>query len=305
MAHMPDTHRFLLFNMTHTGTGEDFHYVDIAQEVSKINRRLYRQGRMYHIANVSVHDSDGDAFVRIGTLPNTWMTRTAWNKGFNAWRKQRSLALGDIDGKVTGRWSDFKVWFNDDHRTDVDKLKPVDVEDDLATTGEWIMASLYTDANNNGILDEFDLHMMGPDNGSHTDGTMQSAGLINAFSDVKLLPTQSPSPNASINTGLYAYVAGVGYTSADEILDDIEDENDYPPYPTTAVSGADGNMEDGWVVRECHIASTYSPIAMLGGFAAPLGLLQIETRSAENGNVIGLLIELAPGPYKGILAERY
>lgn len=304
MAHMPDTHRFLLFNMTHTGS-EDFHYVDIAREVSKINRRLYRQGRMYHIANVSVHDSDGDAFVRICTLPNTWMTRTAWNKGFKAWRKQRSLALGDIDGSVTGRWSDFKVWFNDDHRTDTDKLLPVDVEDDLATTGEWIMASLYTDANNNGVLDEFDLHMMGADNGSHTEGTMQSAGLINAFSDVKLIPSQSPVPNASINSGLYAYVAGVGYTSADEILDDIEDENDYPPYPTTAVSGADGNQEDGWVVRECHIASEYSPIAMLGGFAAPLGLLQIETRSAVNGNVIGLLIELAPGPYKGILAERY
>jgi hypothetical protein len=233
------------------------------------------------------------------------MTRTAWKKGFDAWRQQRSLALGDIDGKVTGRWSDFKVWFNDDHRSDVDKLLPVDIEDDIANSGEWIMSSLYTDYNNNGVLDEFDLHMMGGDNGTHAAGNMISAGLINAFSDVKTVPTQSPTLNANINTGLYAYVAGVGYTSSDEILDDIEDENDFPPYPTTAVSGADGNQENGWVVRECHIASTYSPTAMLGGFAVPLGLLQIETRSGVNENVIGILIELAPGPYKGLLAERF
>ena len=63
------------------------------------------------------------------------------------------------------------------------------------------------------------------------------------------------------------------------------------------------NDTGAWPVRECHIASTYSPMAMMGPIPnVPCGLLQIETASGTNNNTIGLLIELTPGDYKGVHA---
>jgi hypothetical protein len=52
-------------------------------------------------------------------------------------------------------------------------------------------------------------------------------------------------------------------------------------------------------------ASTSSPVAAVGGFAVPCGLLMIETNSSPGSgetNSIGVTIELVPGEYKGLHA---
>ena len=42
---------------------------------------------------------------------------------------------------------------------------------------------------------------------------------------------------------------------------------------------------------------------MVGGFEVPLGLICVETGASAGDNKIGLIIELAPGDYKGVSAE--
>ena len=51
------TQRYLYYDLAHTGTEEDFHYIDLARDLSAVNARLYRQGMMYGIQSFSIHDS--------------------------------------------------------------------------------------------------------------------------------------------------------------------------------------------------------------------------------------------------------
>lgn len=114
------TQRFLYYDLTNqgTGSGADSHYIDLAAGLSAINRRLYRQGRQYHIANITVIDTSGDSKVRFATLPQVWTTNKAHTLMFDAWKDQRSRALENSPSKVTGRWADFKVYMSQQHYID-------------------------------------------------------------------------------------------------------------------------------------------------------------------------------------------
>ena len=63
--------RVLRYLLQHTGNGEDSHYIDLARDLSLLNRRLYRQGKVYGIAGITVHDNviqgTGDTFVKACT----------------------------------------------------------------------------------------------------------------------------------------------------------------------------------------------------------------------------------------------
>jgi len=300
------THRFLRLNLTHTGTNEDFHYVDIAQQLSLINRRLYRQGMTYHVANVAVHDSQGDAYVKFCTIPNTWTSKAAWKQGFKLWKKQRAMAQSG-GANVSGKWSDFKVYMNDDHRTDVDKPQFTDIENDSLEAGEWDYSMMLLDTNGE-ATDDFSLHMMGNNNGSLPAGTCVSASLLKALEDVLNQPADDPvAPDAS-GSGLFTLMAhgGDGLEVNMDVVNQMEDDNDSPPYSATKVPGASFNAGDPWEVREIHLGSGgVAPSGMVGGFEVPLGLICIETKSGTNPNTIGVIIEIVPGKYKGVHAQGW
>ena len=92
------TQRYLYYNLTNSDTDPtggrytDSHYIDIAAGLSAMNRRLYRQGRQYHIANITVIDTSGDSKVRFATLPQVWTTSKAHKLMFDAW-KTKELVL--------------------------------------------------------------------------------------------------------------------------------------------------------------------------------------------------------------------
>lgn len=297
-----DTHRFLRFVLTHNGD-EDFHYVDIAQIMSQINRRLYRQGGTYHVANITVHDSQGDAYVKFAGLPTTWTTKAAWTRGFELWKKQRAQVQDD-GLRLSGKWSDFKVYLNDDHRTDGDKAAFTDVENNLIASGEWDYADYVLQ--DGSTEDGFFFHMMGADNGSLVAGNCVSAGLLNALNLAMSIPQDDPNPPSQAAAGLFGMASfnGMDKDLAETIIDYAADDNNSPPY-STKVAGMAGNCEDPWEYREVAIKSSQSPSAMIPGFAVPLGLLCIETKSGTEGNEIGIVLELAPGSYKGVQFESW
>lgn len=300
-----DTHRFLNFTINHTGEGEDFHYLDIAKIMSQINRRLYRQGGTYHIANISVHDGQGDVYVKFGGLPTTWTTKAAWTRGFELWKKQRALAQSG-GAAVSGKWSDFKVYMNLDMRTDVDQLSFIDIENDGIAAGEWDYSQMLLDKDGDDT-DAFDLHMMGSNSGNLTGGTCVSAGLLKALEDVLNIPQDDPVAPAAASSSLFTLMAtGGGDLEVNlDVVNQMEDDNDSPPYSATLVPGAATNCAAPWNYREVAIKSAQSPSAMLPGFSVPLGLLCIETKSSTDDNDIGICIELVPGKYKGVAFDSW
>jgi hypothetical protein len=302
------TQRFLYYDLEHSGTSEDAHYIDLAKDLSAVNRRLYRQGRNYSISNISVHDSQGDARVLVSTAPNTWATHAAWELCFNGWKDQRAQVLADQKHLQSPRWADFKVYLNKEHVIDADWPKPTEDENNDITFGEWDYADMSFFRSGT-RYDNYAVGLMGAHYLSSitNETTPEDASYDGYMSAIETLQEIRSNPPTFDNDGGVLAQMSFSMDVPAAILDvitEINKEGDEPPYSLEFVGSNNNPTNDtgAWPVRECHIASTYGPIAMMGAIPnVPCGLLQIETTSSES-NTIGLLIELTPGSYKGVHA---
>ena len=301
-------HRFLYFDLNHTGTDEDFHYIDIAACLSAVNRRLYRQGRMYHVANVSIHDSDADCEVRFATAPNTWVTHKAWQNSFDAWREQIEGVLEEMPEQAPdpeGKWSDFKIYLNNNHKDDADKPKPIDVEGNnvlmygTGSENEWFYTAVQTRVDETAYTN-LNFVLLG----NHNIASNGEIGVIKGLEDVWRYQSYDPElPPAFDESPIIGMSTSGRSPKESEVLDAIMDENDQPPYAYNHFVGTNDNLRYPLTVREGSITTTQNEMTYLGGFPVPCGLLLVETKSGTDGNVIGVSIELAPGNYKGVASE--
>lgn len=301
------TQRFLYFDLDHTGTTEDFHYIDLAACLSAINRRLYRQGRMYHVANVSVHDSAADLEIRFTTIPNNWTSARGWTMAYNAWRAQVADALenqpeGSPD--VEGKWADFKVYMNNDHKDDVDKPKPVDCEGNalvmyaFGADNEWFYTQVQTRVDGTAYTN-LNFVMCG----AHNVANNGEIGVIKGLEDLWATQAYEPVDPAGFDE---SPILGMGLENKnEEILDAIMDENDQPPYSYLDMVGTTDNMPAPLTCRETSITTAENEMAMVGGFPVPLGLICVETKCGSSGNTVGICVELVPGKYQGVQSESY
>ncbi len=315
-------HRFMYYRLKHSPDDDDndSHYIDIGRDLSRMNRRLYRQGMTYHIANITMHDTDGNCRFIFSTIPNTWPTHAAWKACFKAWKKQRAQVLDTTGSTVsTGRWSDFKVYFNYNHISDPDVnvgathggVGPCDDDGNAILAGVWDYADLSFSKDST----RYDNHAVGM-LGEHQIGSSISSpkspddtaydgyvSLLEAYQEIAKIPeddNQDSELDSAVLLGMNLTASG----ALDDVIDQIIDEGDDRPYNVDFVGSDDNPSYDpgGYPTREAHIASTYSPTAQVGGFAVPLGLLKVKTQSATDDNIVGLIIELAPGSYKGVSA---
>ena len=93
-----------------------------------------------------------------------------------------------------------------------------------------------------------------------------------------------------------------------DIAENVLGRNDEAPYdiddyPGGAVNAPTPEFVDGLVVRNWGDASTFSSDTS-SPFIAPLGLLCLNINGFEALSDISVLINLVPGKYKGVLAER-
>ena len=139
--------RYLRYEVTNSGTPgtETSHYIDLARDLSAINRRLYRQGRDYHVRKITVISSNtpnGDNRISVGTLPDSWTARNAWRRGFEHWVRQRKEVTKGTE-VAPGKYNDFKVHLSNDSRT-ATKLIPKDNGGNNLALGEWVYSQLVT-----------------------------------------------------------------------------------------------------------------------------------------------------------------
>jgi len=291
--------RVLRYHLNHTGVSEDTHYIDLAKDLSRINRRLYRQGKCYGVLGASIHDATSDCFLKICTAPNTWSVRNAWKKGFALWKKMRKEALqgAGVRSNVTATWADFKVYLTNDMTTNADQGIPIDCDQNQVGSGEWHY-STYVSPEGTASYDEFVIWLLGPNSGG--TGTRAGVGLVEGYQNSRAR-VQSDDPSvdpAEFELSWMTNLFDDGET-VEEILEDIIDHGDAPPYDHNDMVGSAGNMVQPHVAGLTHV-SLSAPMGYIGPFIAPCGLLQVDTRSGTDGNIIDLVIELAPGNYKGV-----
>ena len=295
--------RYLRYLLQHDGESqEDSHYIDLAKDLSAINRRLYRQGKVYRIAGITVH-STSDAFVKVCAAPDSWVVRNAWKRGYKRWKAMNKLAE-----RTLGRYHDFKVRLIDDMRTDPDKPYPVDSGNNLLEFGDWDYSKFQT-PDGTTTTEQFTTHLLGPHVGSA--GAWTSIGLVLSYGEARgTVNEQVPVFDSEGDDDPLLNLFDDG-TQVDEIAQNIDDDNDKPPYSygsgTTdrgeSYPGSTSNHPKPIVHGETSVTEQTS-IGYVAGFNAICGLLEIETFSSQAAqpDIIEVLIELAPGDYKGVAA---
>lgn len=251
---------------------------------------------------ITVHDTSANCYVKVCTAPNTWVVRNAWKKAYALWRRMRREALeasGVSSGGITATWADFKTYLSRDHQTDVDTPTPIDCADSAVGLGEWVY-STYHSPDGTASDDEFMVHLLGDNVGAA--GTLTTVGIVEGYqnSRARVQPDDPSVSPTEFEDSWMMNLFDVG-TGADEILEDMMEDGDAPPYDHDDFAGAAGNQAQPLVAGVCHVSQA-GPIGYVGPFVAPLGLLQIETIGPDN-NVIELVIEIAPGNYKGVAAS--
>jgi len=300
------------------GTGKS--YIDTARELSKINRRLYQQGRLYGYQGLtfvwkSTQSSVPPALTDLATIEvtvrtagNTWIVQNAYVKGHALWNQMQALVLDD-NPSIKGKWHDFKTRLVYTATT-ARSLGVLDGAGNPVLDGEWeastfVMPQHEVDPATGLPLaaDEFTTSLVGLDSAS-------IKSLTQAYQESRAT-VQGPMPNvpAGMSTSFFNLLTDSG-SQEPELADVIEDENDMPPYDKDNYPGGAANAPVPTVVGYGAISSAEVD-GRIGGFVAPCGLLEIGLKGytvagtevpVENMPAIDILLHVAPGSYKGVAA---
>ena len=285
-------------------------FIDIAQCLSVVNRRLYRQGMVYAVEAFVWRPSVAKADMDIISIPTTWIVYNSWVKGKALWDKMNRAA--DVRRP---KWHDFKVAMNAAHYLSLietgtaGNLYPRDGAGAFYSSAgaEWDYSQYVSpQAGGSGPSFEKAVHFLGDDSGAAnaaiaTDG---SVSLIQGYADTRVTvgerePEMPGDASSSWQTDLF----DTGETTSD-ITEHLETKNDQPPYAHGAdIQSGDNPIYPGGsesaaggqqlaLVTPVDVETVYAP-----GGECPCGLIFISPSSAGHFEV-----RVAPGAYNGVAA---
>lgn len=284
-------------------------FIDIASDLSRLNRKLFRQGYQYAIAGVTITDdvtSTGSLDISISTAGNTWVTQNAWTKGHALWTQMNQEVLDD-NPSVQGKWADYKVSLteNQGFANTISALNGA--AGALAGGYEW-QKSIYVvpqhdvDPTTGAVLAarEFTACLVGPD-----DLPNNVFSLVKAYEDSRAT-VQDITPNVPVALPDSFYLQLTDDGSQDpELAAVIIDANDQPPYSPTdgAYPGGSYYSTSAATTRVARgVKNEFTPTLNLPGFTAECGLLRIDATRSEGQANCRVQIHLVPGNYRGIMA---
>lgn len=291
-------------------------YIDLAQCLSYINRKMYRQGMEYVVSNIELVGSNADIITAsLQRVIHGWSSANAWVKGFKHWNAQVNENLREAGAEsIRGKYADFKIAIDDDHSTAANLLPKnfltpaaaavIDV--DLQYDWEFSQVLIPVDG---AAPEEPFLHFVGPDSAT-------SRSLVYNYALSRARP-QAIDPNAVINPvslvgaetgGLYQEMIDLGDIS-EEVLDHAMIHNQEPPYLVSDYSGYEwypggqgfdlGGLtnQDTLVVRAGSTVGTDNS----GPMSLYCGLLHVLASAEAAASV--LRITVMPGEYHGVMAR--
>lgn len=276
-----------------------------------INKRFYRQGLYYYVSG-GYFINGTEAHVQILTVPDTWMTKLAWIRGFKIWSKMNRIATSGDAGSIYPKYHDYKVRMTSSANS-ANITEPIygNVNSTTAySADEWVISKFVSEdpeTSDPQDHDVFTTHMLaGHVAGGGGADSWASIGLIHSLQDTWRYPSNTePTLLGDVDTDPLANLFDAGDTH-DDIRDHLDADNDGAPYNYDGMIGATNNHE-GTPVALMRTSSGSGAKMSFGGFCAPLGLLQVEATDFTAGTEMGqveLVLELTPGPYKGVYAER-
>ncbi|AXF51994.1 MAG: hypothetical protein [Circular genetic element sp.] len=284
--------------------GGSTQFIDIGEALSKINRKFYRAGVYYYVNSVEIYN-DETGVVDLHTAPDNWVTKNAWNRGFQIFQKMNRLVGPPLTSGVTPKYHDFKVYLNNRHRTTgttSPSLYDINSQATPFSNGEWVysvFSSADDDQNGSGNSDEFTAHLLGAHQG--VDNNWDSIGLIKSYAESRARPA-TPSPTVDGNLSTDPLVNIFDFSQEEQmnaILTNLDEDNDEPPYNAGTYVGEGGHMQ--------HVARIGTEVGVgrvgrASGFCAPFGLICVDPYGVNTA--FRVVLNLAVGTYHGVYAER-
>ena len=253
--------------------------VDVGKCLSAINRRLYRQGRVYHVRiDLQTPAADGVG-ANLKRVPNTWMMKKAWELA----KHERDEQLSQSN-RPKGRWDDFRVGWDEDYKTGtapsladfsgtytIDEAQVSKMHDATdSVDNEFVIFGAARDTSNNlyGILAQYDL-------AGNVRGGVPNSGAT------------EPYGSANPDGGLSEAASDLRATQGDDA-----------PYDMDTIVGAD---DTGSVMMPALAQSSSGNGSARNHLFTelPLGLFKIENATSSG---ISYIITVMAGDYKGVKA---
>ena len=298
-----------LFYEMPTGTGAGVsRFIDLSADLSRLNRKLMRQGMQYVVAGVTVTDDvnvTSALDVSISTAGNTWVTQNAWTKGRALWDEMNQEVLDD-NPSVQGKWADYKVGLTE-NMASANTISALDGSASALPGGyEWNKSTYVVPqhdvdaAGNVKPADQFTACLVGPD-----DLPNFVFSLVKAYEDSRAT-VQNITPNvpAALPNSFYLKLTDDG-SQDPELATVIIDQNDQPPYSPNAGAypGGAAFTVGGATTRVCRgVKNDFTPTLQLGGFTAECGLIRIDAVRSAGSDNCRVQIHLVPGNYRGVMA---
>jgi hypothetical protein len=286
-----------------TGSGQD--YIDIAKALSAVNRKFYRQGVYYYVNSIEVYNNE-QGVVDLYTLCDNWVTKNAWNRGFQVFQKMNAMVDSPLTNGIRPKYHDFKVHMDSTHVSQGSASPslhnragaPATVNND-----DWVYSKFVSadaDADPTQEADDFYVHMLGTHTGSSDNWT--SVGLIKSYAESRARPhVTAPITDTNLATDPLLNIFDFsGEEQMNDIIANLEQDNDAPPYDLDNYVG-----ETSTALQHVARVGTEVGLGRVGrasGFCAPFGLICVDASSISTG--FRVVLNLAQGTYHGVYAER-
>lgn len=262
--------------------------LDVGRNLSRVNHRLYRQGKTYQVKidlDNRVNVDTGPAQIHVYALADTWYVQKAWQLARATYLKATADERESMQPQQIARWEDFRVAAGITGGIDVHSYRynRGDLVGGLDQDGEAVLSQV-----------------------TKADGSARTFGWNAAGSTFNLLDQYSKAGDTDGSPStidLDKPYDGVDANVSEQQMDDLADRGNLPPYNATTFTGSpwvkiatldnSGQTNPGGGSGHARMST--------GFFNAPCGLVVLQTNIATTlaGNVS---MTVKQGQYKGVAA---
>lgn len=287
-------------------------YIDSAESLSIVNRKYFKQDRVYGIDSMEFMFEPSPAYdtvtLEVRTAGDTWAVHNGHVKGHALFNEMNQLVLKD-NPSIQGKWHGYKVYLDSAHRTKhiaSGNLIPVNYLQGEWNYSDYVLPQHEVDpvTGNPLAADQCQAHLLGADVGAAPN--FISIGLVNAYQESRATVfTGNPNVPAGLGTSFFNLLTDSG-SQEPELADIINLEGDQPPYDLMNYPGGAVNANTPSLTEFANINAA-APNGHITPFVAQCGLIRVDTKAYLNGvevtaPTLTIKVSYMPGKYKGIAA---